>query len=126
EVHAPNPPGRLVALLAVDRDGAGAAAVGFDEVGALDEQAAGTAGGVEHAALVGLEHLDQQLGDRGRRVELAAAVPLSLSEHLDEVLVGAPEVVARLLLVLTEPDLADLVDQLAERRRRDWGAAVDL
>jgi hypothetical protein len=47
-----------------------------DEPRGLDEHAARAAGGVEDAALVGLEHLDQQPDDVGGGVELAAAVAL--------------------------------------------------
>jgi hypothetical protein len=53
EVHSPDPPGGLIVLLPVDRDLARLPPVTLDEVGRLDEQAAGAAGGIEYPPLVG-------------------------------------------------------------------------
>ena len=83
EVHAGHAPGGVVGLLAVDgdsgcclgargsRSGAGVAVaggVGLDELDGLDEHAGGAAAGVVDAALVGLEHFDQQPDDGLRGV----------------------------------------------------------
>ena len=59
QVHLRQPPGGVVALLAVDRDVADLAGVSLDEPLALHEHAAGAAAGVVHAALVGRQHLHQ-------------------------------------------------------------------
>lgn len=53
-----------------------AGAMGLDELSRLHEHAAGAAAGVEDAALLRSEHLDQHPDDRPRRAELAA--PLAL------------------------------------------------
>src|SRR6185295_12350140 len=112
EVHAPDSPRGLVVLLPVDRNLARFPSMALDEVGRLNEQSTGPAGGVEHATLVGLEHLDQQPGHRARRVELAAAMALGGGEALDEVLVRAADDVASLVLVVAEADLGDRRNQL--------------
>jgi hypothetical protein len=53
-------------LLAVDGDvGGGVFAVFFQKVGRLDEHAAGTAGGIEDAAVVGFEDFDDQPDEGG-------------------------------------------------------------
>ena len=75
---------------------------------------AGAAARVVDAALVGLEHLDQQLDDAARRVELAALLALGAGELGEEVLVDAAEDVLRAALRVAEPDVADQVDELAE------------
>jgi hypothetical protein len=58
EVHLGQTPGRVVRLLAVDGNVSQLAAVGFDELFAADEHAAGTAAGVVDTSLVGSEHLN--------------------------------------------------------------------
>ena len=42
----------------------------------LDEHAAGATGGIEYAAVKGLDHLGEQSHDGARRVELAALLAL--------------------------------------------------
>ena len=91
EVHHGEAAGGGVALLAVDRDVAELAAVGFDEFFRLHEHAAGAAGGVVDAAFVGGEHLDEAAHDAGRGVELAAVLALGAGEAGEEILVNAPE-----------------------------------
>src|SRR4051794_27213926 len=105
EVHQADPPGRLVALLPVDGDLVGIAAVGLDEAPGLHKQTAGTAGGVEHAALERLQHFDEQSGNRPGSEELAPAVAFGASELLDEVPVDATEDVSGLLCPPAEADL---------------------
>ena len=90
------------------------AAVGLDELFALDEHAAGAAAGVVDAALVRLDHLDQQPDDAARRVELAALLAFGAGELAEEVLVDAAEDVLGAVLLAAEADGADEVDQLAE------------
>ena len=85
-------------LLAVDRQ-PGRRRVGMapDELGALDEHAARSAGRIEHAPLEGLEDLDDQPHDRVRREELTAESSLGLGEVGEEIFVDQPEGVARQL-----------------------------
>ena len=94
-VHGGEAPGGGVGFLAVDREVAELAAVFLDKALALDEEAAGAHGGVVDAALVGLEHLDDQ-GDDGLRSEvLAALLALGEGELAEEVFVDLAEDVAR-------------------------------
>ena len=78
EIHDGEAAGGGVALLAVDGDVAELAAVGFDEFFRLHEHAAGAAGGVADAALVGGEHVDEAAHNAGRGVELINAPALAL------------------------------------------------
>ena len=96
------------------REVADAAAVGEDELLALHEHAARAAAGVVDAALVRLDHLDQQLDDGLRRVELAAALAFGAGELAEEVFVDAAEHVLAAALGVAEADRADQVDQFAE------------
>ena len=80
----------------------------------VHEHAARTAARVEDAALVRLDHLDQQLDDRLGRPELAAQLALSRRELAQEVEVDVPENVLRPAGVVAQSDGADQVDQLPE------------
>ena len=111
EVHAPDPLCRDGTFLAVNGQIRRAALVGFREAGRLDEQATGTARRVEDAARVRLEHLDEQASHRLRCVERAGIGALLTGEVLDEVLVGPPAQIAR-VLPAAESDSADHTDQL--------------
>ena len=126
EVHLGQAPRGGVALLLVDGDVAEAAAVLLHEALALHEHAARAAAGVVDAALVGLDHLDQQLDHAARRVELAAALALGAGEAPEEVLVDAPEDVLGATVFVAHGDGADEVDELAELRLVDVGARVVL
>ena len=133
EVHLREPPGRVVGLLAVDRDvGAGVAAVavpggvGVDERLRLHEHARRAAARVVDAAAVGLEHLDEQPDDVPRRVELTGPPALGGGEAREEVLVDAPEHVPRAGVRVADGDVADEVDQLPEPPRVQRGTSVVL
>ena len=96
QVHLREPPGRVVRLLPVDRDvtphlaAVGVAGgVGADELDRLHEHARGAAAGIVDPSPVGLQHLDEQLNDAARRVELAALLALGAGELREEVLVDA-------------------------------------
>ncbi len=110
-VHGGEAPGGGVALLAVDGEVAEFAAVGLDELLALDEEAAGAACGIVDAALVGLEHLDDE-GDDGFRGEvLAAFFALGHGEFAEEILVNVAEDVLRVEIGVLEGDAGDEVDE---------------
>ena len=64
QVHLRQPPGRVVQLLAVHGDVVPAPAMGLHEALGLDEHAARPAARVVDPALVGLDHLDQELDHR--------------------------------------------------------------
>ena len=95
----------------------------FDELLALHEHAARAAAGVEDAALVRREHLDQHADDVRRRVELAALLALGAGELREEVLVDAAENVLGAVSSSAEPDVADQVDELAEALLVEAGRA---
>ncbi len=63
----------------------------LDELLALHEHPARAAAGVEDAALVWREHLDEYADDALRRVELPALLALGTRELREEVLVDPPE-----------------------------------
>lgn len=65
-----------------------------NEAGALDEHAAGTAGGIEDAAVVWLEDFDEEADDAGRCVELAAFLAFGAGEFAEEIFVDAAKGVA--------------------------------
>src|SRR5665647_1973520 len=124
EVHLGQAPGGGVALLPVDGDVALAAAVLLHKALALHEHAARTAAGVVDAALERLDHLDQQLDDAARRVELATALALGAGEAAEEVLVDAAQQVLAAALRVAHGDGADEVDELTELLLVDDGAGV--
>ena len=133
EVHARQPPGGVVRLLAVDADVAPglapvavAARMGANELDRLHEHARGAATGVVHPPLVRFEHLDQQLDHAARRVELAALLALGAGELGEEVLVDAAEHVLGAALGVADLDVADEVDELAEPQLVERGAGVVL
>ena len=91
EVHLGQPPGGVVALLAVDGDVADAAAVALHERLGLHEHAARAAARVIDAALVRFQHFHQHAHDRAGRVELAAALALRAGEAAEEIFIDAAE-----------------------------------
>ena len=119
EVHSGQPPGGVVGFLPVDGDfpdGAAfvfiaAAGAGADEFGGLNEHAGRAAAGVIDAPAIGLEHFDEQPNDGARGVELAAALALRAGEALQEVLIDAPEDVARSRVRAAHADVAYQVDE---------------
>jgi hypothetical protein len=74
--------------------------------------ATGAACGVEDATVERFDDLDDELNDRGRRVEDAAFLALCEGELTEEVLVDAAEGVE----VRGGRDLGDLLEQLLEQR----------
>ena len=121
EVHLRDPPGRVVRLLAPDRDVAArlaavavAAGVGVDERDRLHEHAGRAAAGVVDPAAIGLQHLDQQLDDAAGGVELAALLALGARELRQEILVDAAEHVLGAGVLVAHHDVADHVDELAK------------
>ena len=121
-VHGGQPPGGGVAFLPVDADVAlavgGFAAVLFDELLALHEEAAGAHGRIVHTAFERLEHFHDQSDDALGRVVLAALFAFGQGELAEEVFVDvAKDVlgfqVQRLALVLlgAEVGIREVADQ---------------
>src|SRR6266566_2334940 len=94
----------------IDRD-----AVGFEEAQmAFDEKPRRSAGWVvDRHAWLGIEDAGHEAGHLGRRVELARALPLPLSELADKVLVGPAEEIG-LDVLEAEPVFAERLDQSSE------------
>ena len=69
---------RVAVFLLAEEDGllCRVAALLLDEVAGLDEHPAGTAGGVEHDAVIGLDDVDNGLDEGGRGEELAVVMGL--------------------------------------------------
>jgi hypothetical protein len=82
------------------------------EAGALDEHAAGTAGGVEHATVIGLKDLHDQADDATRCEELAAFLPLCSGEFAEEIFVDPAEGV----VVEACRNLRDFLKQFLQQR----------
>jgi hypothetical protein len=87
EVHPAQPIGKILALLAHERE---LVAVLREEI-RLHEHAARTAARVEDDPLLGLKHRDERLDDGDGREVLAAALALARRELADEVLVNAAD-----------------------------------
>ena len=112
EVHAAKVGGGAFLLLAEDGELLGGVLpVLGDEAGALDEHAAGAAGGVEDVAVVGLEDLGEEADDAGGGVELSPTLSLGHGELGEEVFVDAAEGV----VVGGDRDLGDLLEEALEQ-----------
>ena len=101
EVHDGEAAGGGIAFLPVDGDVPELAAVAFHELFRLDEHAAGAAGGIVDAPLVGGEHLDKAAHHAGGGVELPAVLPLRTGEAGEEILIHPPEQIYRPMAALT-------------------------
>ena len=112
EVHAAEVGGGAFFLLAEDGELLGGVLPMLgDEAGALDEHAAGAAGGVEDVAVVGLEDLGEEADDAGGGVELSPTLSLGHGELGEEVFVDAAEGV----VVGGDGDLGDLLEETLEQ-----------
>ena len=119
-VHLADGPGAEVLLLAVEGQVARVAPAPLDEVGALDQHAAGAGGRVADAHAFGRrQQLDDEPDDHPRRVELAPLLAGVVGELLDQVLVGAAEKVGLGHAVVAERDLREVLDET-----REHGVAV--
>ena len=86
----------------------------FTNCDRLHEHAARAAAGVEDAAFVGGEHLDEQLDDAARRVELAAFLALGAGELAEEIFVDPAEDVLGAALGVAQADGGDQVNDAAQ------------
>ncbi len=95
EIHLRKADGGRRFLLTEEGDAmAGVLPEALDEMARLDEHAAGTAGGIEHDPVIGLDDIDDGLHERGRREELAIVLRALHGELHQEVFVDAPEDIA--------------------------------
>ena len=114
EVHRGKLPGGGVRLLAEHGDVvADASAVLLDELRALDEHAARAAAWVIHAAVEGLQDLDERPDDAARGVELAGQLALLLGELAEAVHVGLAQDVD-VVLSVGELHVGEEVHDVAE------------
>ncbi len=115
----------MVPLLPVDCEVGAAILVRLQEILGLDHEGAGPVAGLIQAATRGLDHLDDELDDRLRRMEVAAALTLVAGELGDEILVDAAdqvEVPGRAV----ELDVREEVDQAGDDGRVEYLATEDL
>ncbi len=85
-----------------------------DEFLGLYEHAGRAAARVVYAALVGLDHFDEELHDAARRIELAAFLALGARELREEVFVDSAEHVLGSALGVADADVRNQVDELAQ------------
>ena len=90
------------------------ARVGVNKLNRLDKHAGRSATWIVNAAVVWLQHFNQQLDDRSRSVEFAALLSFGAGELRKKILVDAPEHVLGTTLGISNADIADHVDELAE------------
>ena len=90
------------------------------EAGALDKHAAGTAGGVEHAAVIRLENLDDQADDAARREELAALLPFRARELAEEIFVDPAEGVVFEIVGISETFFSSSLSSVLVKIDRSW------
>ncbi len=114
QVHAREPPRRVVGLLAADGDIAEPATVRADKRLVLHEHARRAAARIVDTSPIGLDHLDEKRDHAARGVELAALLAVGARELGEEVLVHAPEYILRPAVGIPDPDGAHQVDELAE------------
>ena len=143
QVHSGQLPGGVVGLLAPDgdvtprlpaaclpklrrRQVAIASGVGLDELHRLDEHAGGAAAGVVDTAMIGFQHLHQELDDATRGVELAALLALGAGELGEEVLVHTAQHIFGAGLRVSNPDVGDQVDELAQAGLVQGGTGIVL
>nr|WP_255522489.1 hypothetical protein [Blastococcus sp. TML/C7B] len=97
-----------------------------------DQHAAGSSAGVVDAhALVGIGDLNHEPHDVAGRVELAALLAGRVREVADQVLVGGPEQVRELEVLLAQWNLVEVHDQFTQllvrhRRLPDLAGEVDV
>jgi len=96
QIHLGQADRRGVLLQAVEGEafGRGLAVLFFHYPGALNEHAAGAAGGVEHNTAVGVQDVGDERDQRDGGEELAAVVGLLVGELGEEVFVDAAEDIA--------------------------------
>ncbi len=124
KVHLAQAPGRVVAFLAIDGEVADASAMRQDKFFTLNEHPAGTAAGVVDAAFVGFDHLNEELDDRLRRVELPSPFPFGAGELAEEVFVNAAEDVFAAGFGIPQADFGEEVDEFAEALFIEGGSGV--
>ena len=100
--------------------------MGLDEPLALHKHPTGPAARVKHAALVRRQHGNEGLDDTARGVELAALLAFGTGELAEKVFVNAPEDILRAILLVSQTDGTDEIDQLTEPLLVQGGAGVVL
>ena len=104
-VHVADGPGGAVGVLPVEGQIVGVLALLLDVLVGLDEEAAGAGGGVvDLVAGFRFGELHQQAHHFSRSVELAALLAGAVGEVFDEVLVGRPQQVGELEVVVDQDE----------------------
>ena len=124
QVHLRDGPDAAVVLLAEQGEVPGVAAVLLDVLLGEDEHAARARARVVDAhALTGLDQADHHADDGAGRVELAALLAGRVGELADQVLVGGAQQVGELEVLVAQPVLGEVDDQVPELLVRDRGLA---
>ena len=127
-VHVADRPRGAVRVLPVERQIVRVLALLLHVAVRLDQEAAGTGGGVvDRVAGPGPGELHQQAHHFRGRVELAALLARAVREVLDQVLVGRPQQVRELEVVVDEDEarLVEMVEQVLPPLIRDPGLPPD-
>ncbi len=123
-VHLADGPDPAVVLLPVEAEVARVAAVLAHMLGGEDQHAArARAGVVDPHALLGVGQADHHAHHGPRGVELAALLARRVGELADQVLVGGPEQVGELEVLVAQPVPVEVLDQLAQLLVRQLGLA---
>ena len=123
-VHLADGPDPAVVLLPVEAEVARVAAVLAHVLGGEDQHAAGAGAGVVDAhALLRIGEADHHAHHGPGGVELAALLAGGVGELADQVLVGGPEQVGELEVLVAQPVPVEVLDQLAELLVRQLGLA---
>ena len=88
----------------------------LDELAADDEHAARAAGRIVDAhARSRLDEAHHEADDIARRVEVAALFARRFGEHVDQKLVGRPEQVGKLEVLVAQPVAVEVADEILAR-----------
>ena len=114
EIHTAQSPSGLVAFLPINGNIAHPPLMVFDELFGLHKQAARPTTGVKNAPFVRFEHLNQQLNDRTRGVELPTLFAFGKRKFAQEVFKDVTENIGTPRLGIAQSNLTDLVNECAE------------
>ena len=112
-VHLRDRPGGPVVLLPGEDEVGGVAAVVGHMVAGIDQHAArARARVVDRHALLWIHEAHHELDDRAGRVELTALLPGRVGEVTDQVLVGGAKQVGEFKVLVAQPILREVVDEV--------------
>ena len=123
-VHLGNRPGGAVVLLTCQLQVFGVASAVRHMVAGIDQHSPGARAGVVNGhTFFRVDQTHHQLHHRPRGVELAALLARRVGEVADQILVGGPEQVGELEILVAEPKPRKVVDQVTPFPVRNPGIA---